>query len=624
MANKANGPSIDYYELRRRHDEYKKTQEEARRRDEAQAEPAAPAAPEAANAPVNAVNEVPSENTVPAAQTAQDIPVHNVPAQDVPAQDVPADPVKEASAPVSAESDGADVDGDFDGGNPGGNPFAFAMKAYIKLKDRIASRRAEDNLPLDDSDDGYDDELIDEPAEEKGGHFRFLRRHRDVETFEEDESGAEGESTDGADYHDAPESYADSGAFPPMDAEPAATKTPNDAAPVFDAEDIPDEQPQTKAPAFTFEDDSVGDGAAESGQYEDDYEDEDDTPRSSALKKFISLFIVREDGADVYDEDDIDIEDVESAAEPVKGFDDSIFIKPRNYPDNEEVVLAMDEQEKKARDMSELMAEGIDENTMSRRERREMRERQAAAAKTIDGADDASTIPDEPTREYTIVSRPGARTDEVSFFDDSDAPSSAAKSTADEYDEDEDEYEEEKPARKSWFGRSKSKDDDYDDDFDEDDDDYDDDYDDDDEPVKKKRKARSRRDDYDDDDYDDYDDDYDDDDDSPSAGHYVLGVIKVIIAIVLIAVIAVFGLYFADQALDGGVPAYDWLREKVPFLDSVLPVEDEPAIAPEITAEPTVEPAEDAAPTAEPAPAEPTAEPAQAESTEEPAEVPAG
>ena len=47
MANKANGPSIDYYELRRRHDEYKKKQEEARRRDEAQAEPVKPAAPAA-------------------------------------------------------------------------------------------------------------------------------------------------------------------------------------------------------------------------------------------------------------------------------------------------------------------------------------------------------------------------------------------------------------------------------------------------------------------------------------------------------------------------------------------------------------------------------------------------
>ena len=428
----------------------------------------------------------------------------------------------------------------------------------------------------------------------------------------------------------------DSADIPSADAQPAADKAPNDTAPVFDAEDIPDEKPQTKAPSFTFEDDSVGDGAVESGQYEDDYEEEDDTPRSSALKKFISLFIVREDGADIYDEDDIEIEDTEGAAGPAREFDDSLFIKPRNYADNEEVALAMDEQEKKALDMSELMAEGIDENTMSRRERREMRERQAAAAKTIDEADDASTIPDEPTREYTIVSRPGARTDEVSFFDDNDALSPADESSADDYEDDEDDYEEEKPARKSWFGRSKSRDEDYDDDYDEDDedidddyddDDDDDDYDDDDEPLKKKKKARSRRDDYDDDDYDDYDDyddDYDDDDDSPSAGHYVLGVIKVIIAIVLIAVIAVFGLYFADQALDGGVPAYDWLREKVPFLDSVLPVDDEPAIAPEITADPTVEPAEDAVPTVEPAPAEPTAEPAQAESTEEPAEVPAG
>ena len=119
--------------------------------------------------------------------------------------------------------------------------------------------------------------------------------------------------------------------------------------------------------------------------------------------------------------------------------------------------------------------------------------------------------------------------------------------------------------------------------------------------------------------YEDYDGDSYEGDDSPGAMHYVLGAIKTLVAIALILVILVFILYFANQALDGGVPAYKWLSEKVPVLNRFLPV-DEPEEAAPVTEVETIEaidetekeetpaegetPAEEEAPTEEEAPAE--------------------
>ena len=69
--------------------------------------------------------------------------------------------------------------------------------------------------------------------------------------------------------------------------------------------------------------------------------------------------------------------------------------------------------------------------------------------------------------------------------------------------------------------------------------------------------------------YDEYDDD-----DAPGAGHYILGFIKFIIAVALILVVAVFGMYFADQAIDGGFKPYRMLAEKVPFISEYLPASE--------------------------------------------------
>ncbi len=70
--------------------------------------------------------------------------------------------------------------------------------------------------------------------------------------------------------------------------------------------------------------------------------------------------------------------------------------------------------------------------------------------------------------------------------------------------------------------------------------------------------------------------------------HYVLGAVKTIVAVALILVILIFILYFANQALDGGVPAYSWLREKLPVLDRFLPV-DEPENTAPVTEIETIE-----------------------------------
>ena len=51
----------------------------------------------------------------------------------------------------------------------------------------------------------------------------------------------------------------------------------------------------------------------------------------------------------------------------------------------------------------------------------------------------------------------------------------------------------------------------------------------------------------------------------------MLGFFKVLIAVVLVLAVALFGLYFADQAVPGGVGAYGWLQEKLPVIDKILP-----------------------------------------------------
>ncbi len=575
MANNGNGSGVDYYALRRKHQEYKKN---AGR--EQEDDGATPLPPPPEDAPF-----------VRPAAPAESIREKSFPAEDAPEDTHVAFAADEQEYPDDDETD-----------DSGSNPFHSFILTFNKLRDRFAARRGTpDDEGLDDADDDYGDE---EPHEEKRAPFRFLKRHAQEADESEEPFG------DGRFDEDAEEPVED--AMPAADVPAKEKEAAASVAPV--ALDVPEEESLPEAeeipvPRIMDEDEYEGPNAED---------EEDEAPRESGFRRFLSLFVVREDRIDEPDDEDeshFDEPEIDVVVEEQE-YDDSLFTRPREHGASEEEQDPMGEQENNQDNLTDLMADGLDDGTLSRRERRLLRERQEALKQAAEPEATKATI-DEPTREYKPVSRPQALgTPEpdpepvASLFEKNDPPRKAARrDEADEdaeapksrkrarRDDDFDDYDEEEPKSRKR-GR-------HDDDFDDYDDESksrkrgrrDDDFDDYDDEEPKSRKRGRRDDDFDDyddepkprkrgrrdDDYDDYDDeprrgrrydeddDYDDDDYAPSFGHYVLGFFKVLIAVVLVLAVALFGLYFADQAVPGGVGAYGWLQEKLPVINKILP-----------------------------------------------------
>ena len=625
MAKNDNGNSIDFYELRRRHQQYQEA-EAARRHLADQQAPAE-------NAPQPEATEPSQPQTPPAppvSEAAQDAPAQDVPAQDAPAQDVPApekaSPEKTPVSPSEAEDEDPDEYDDEEGSTSFFKPMlGLAAKAVGKLRG-LGSRKKETEEFLDDSDDGYEDE---EPLPEKKGPFRLFRRRgqkeEDFGEYEQDEAGEESEAWQ------RPAEEAETEEIPQEeDAAEAPVSTPEEAADQAETEgaadipDLPEDVPFEAADAPAADPDGADDEA-----YEDDEEFEEDAPaRQSFGKRLLEKFIVYEGPED--EDEPIDEEDYEvTDPQPARPIDDSLFVNTPQRDFGEEERNTMEEQKKNTpestpetkTDLTDLMAEGMGEHILSRRERRQLRMQQEGASQPQEEAEPASEMPapDEPTREYQFVSRPGTEAparEEAPETGRKDKKAARYEDDEDDYDDydDEEEEEEKKPrflkkAKKNKkAARYEDDEDDYDD-FD-DEEDEDDDYQ---APSRGRKKAARYEDDEDDyDDYDDeYDDDYDDeDDDAPGAGHYVLGVLKVIIALALILVVAVFGMYFADSALDGGFKPYQLISEKVPLLNQYLPasnadaIDTQPTPAADADLEVTPEPAGDAEVTPEAAPVE--------------------
>ena len=551
MANNGNGSGVDYYELRRKHQEYKKNAGRGQEEDESTPPPPPEDAPFVRPA-------VPAESVREKSFLAEDAPEDTHVAFAADEEDYPDD-----------ETD-----------DSGSNPFHSFILTFNKLRDRFAARRgARDDEGLDDADDDYGDE---EPREEKRAPFRFLKRHA--------EEADEPEESFGDKRFDEAAARPAEAAMPAAKVSAPKKEAAMSVAPV--ALDVPEEESIPEAeeipvPRVMDEDEYEGPGAED---------EEDDAPRESGFKRFLHLFIVREDRIDEPDGEDeshFDEPEIDDVVEEQE-YDDSLFTRPREHGASEEEQDPMGEQENNQDNLTDLMADGLDDGTLSRRERRLLRERQEALKQAAEPEATKAAI-DEPTREYKPVSRPQAFEPApepvASLFEKSEPPRKAARH--EEADEDAEEPKSRKRGRRT-------------DDFDDDDDDEpksrkrgrrDDDFDDYDDEEPKSRKRGRRDDDYDDyddeepksrkrgrrdDDYDDYDDeprrgrryddDYDDDDDyAPSFGHYVLGFFKVLIAVVLVLAVALFGLYFADQAVPGGVGAYGWLQEKLPVIDKILP-----------------------------------------------------
>jgi hypothetical protein len=144
MANNESGKSVDYFELRRRHQEYKRSTGKE---------------PEDGEAPA------------PRPARAEDAPFMRPapPAEDVYEDDLHAKNAADDEAAEDAVEDEPD--------DSGANPFQSFILTFNRIRDRLAARRGgHAREVLDDSDDGYDD---DEPQEERRGPFRFLKKREE-------------------------------------------------------------------------------------------------------------------------------------------------------------------------------------------------------------------------------------------------------------------------------------------------------------------------------------------------------------------------------------------------------------------------------------------------------------
>ena len=490
MAKNDNGNSIDFYELRRRHQQYQEA-EAARRHLADQQAPAE-------NAPQPEATEPSQPQTPPAppvSEAAQDAPAQDVPAQDAPAQDVPApekaSPEKTPVSPSEAEDEDPDEYDDEEGSTSFFKPMlGLAAKAVGKLRG-LGSRKKETEEFLDDSDDGYEDE---EPLPEKKSPFRLFRRRgqeeEDFGEYEQDEAGEESEAWQ------RPAEEAETEEIPQEeDAAEAPVSTPEEAADQAETEgaadipDLPEDVPFEAADAPAADPDGADDEA-----YEDDEEFEEDAPaRKSFGKRLLEKFIVYEGPED--EDEPIDEEDYEvTDPQPARPIDDSLFVNTPQRDFGEEERNTMEEQKKNTpestpetkTDLTDLMAEGMGEHILSRRERRQLRMQQEGASQPQEEAEPASEMPapDEPTREYQFVSRPGTEAPARE-----EAPETGRKDKkAARYEDDEDDYddyddEEEEEEKKPRFLKK----------------------------AKKNKKAARYEDD--EDDYEDFDDEEDEDDD---------------------------------------------------------------------------------------------------------------
>ena len=322
MAKNDNGNSIDFYELRRRHQQYQEA-EAARRHLADQQAPAE-------NAPQPEATEPSQPQTPPAppvSEAAQDAPAQDVPAQDAPAQDVPApekaSPEKTPVSPSEAEDEDPDEYDDEEGSTSFFKPMlGLAAKAVGKLRG-LGSRKKETEEFLDDSDDGYEDE---EPLPEKKGPFRLFRRRgqeeEDFGEYEQDEAGEESEAWQ------RPAEEAETEEIPQEeDVAEAPVSTPEEAADQAETEgaadipDLPEDVPFEAADAPAADPDGADDEA-----YEDDEEFEEDAPaRKSFGKRLLEKFIVYEGPED--EDEPIDEEDYEvTDPQPARPIDDSLFV----------------------------------------------------------------------------------------------------------------------------------------------------------------------------------------------------------------------------------------------------------------------------------------------------------
>ena len=558
MSNRDNGSELDYYELRRRHQEYK-----SRMRAAQPSQPATKPAFRPAPAPVqeeplepDVIQDAPADIPAPTVEDIQikaaDIPVDEI---DIPqAEPEEKDPL--ASFVLEEEEEfEEELDYEDDPG-AGANPFDSFIRFFNGVKDNIAARReAREEAELD----ALDEDLTDEELAELDGEFD------DLDELEDDELEALEE------------------------------ESPKPARRSFLRRRIPEEDELDEDELDEdFDEEDLDEGELDDEDLDDeDFDDElDDAPRKGGLQRFLGLFIsrVEDEELEEYEEIEPDFEEDENVV-GARAISESELLSRAHS--RHEGGRTMDEMNKPVPETIPQMAEGLEPSGMTRRERRERAMRLAAEEAARKAAEEAARkaaeeaerkafeeaqkaaepviveeipaaadvikplfvdeepvapavepesepveepVVEEPTREFTPVNLRTMEEDKQDLFELGDEDEDDEEDFDDEDfdDEDDDEDDEDDTPRRGFFaklrGRKRDEDDEDDEDDDDDlddDDDYDDDEDDDeDDDDEDERPAKSRRglfgflkkanddddDDDDEDDEDDEDDDYDDDD----------------------------------------------------------------------------------------------------------------
>lgn len=532
-----------------------------------------------------------------------------------------------ASGPVSVpqENEQPDIDGDgeaFDDEDDGSepNPFNSMVSIFRTAFGKLRRKpKADEDDGVDDdpvSDEAYEapaesdepdmddlilDEDADEPQRKRRKLFGWRKKKEESSDFAYDDSDFAAEDYVAEEFPkiEPDDEIVDSAEEPidePEEApeEPAiiAENVPEDiSVPVEDINIIEDigvieDVPAADAePLFSIEDpaddvisdddfDEPSDMSDESfdddeGPDEDDEEDEDEdedgTPKKSIFKRFINLFVVREDDEESPDDNDEDDEDdwnddgwLDHASSDNSVFDLTTEYKPMAAAFSRNAASAehkggtdMDEKNRVNTDMTELLASGLETQGMSRRQRRELAEKQAAEAAAKLAAEEAAKIaaqaaaptfepiaaeepveeasseepvvselvaPDEPTRIFRpLTSIPSVSAD----------PEPAASIPGFD-DEDEEEDEEEAPVQKrrgfSFFHKKHVEEEDEEEDEDEEEEDFDEDEEEEEAPRKSRglfgKKSRPVKYEEDEDEEDDFDEDEDEEEDYDEEDDY--------------------------------------------------------------------------------------------------------
>lgn len=543
-----NSPELDYFELRRRHEEYKRARNAPQ--------------PEKISVEERLERQVAQRKAKPEPIAAEETPINDV--QDTPDVEIKAAPVDAFEEAIEenyeAYADDMDDDSDDDAVNP--NPFDSFIRFFNGVKSNMSARRHKDDeledLELDDltdeelaeleaeeadntaDTDFYEDEATPAPAKRRFSLRRSVQPDEDYEDDELEEIDPIEDVKDIKDIESAPRS-ARKKASDFIDEDEDDSDSDNSD---FDDEDFDDSDFEG------LDDDDFDDEDDEDEEYEDD----EDRPHKNGFKKFVNLFVTRIDEDEADDEDDyedeefeeiddeleeIDIIDEDEDEAPVrKGFfsrnrknkahrveaDDEIYddFDSEIQLKSEGGQVKMDEMNKPVSENA-VQTEAFETSGMSRRERRERAMRLAAEEAARKAEEEARAKAASQSVEPLFNDLEEKHSDvDMAAFEDAPKSNLIVETTAHETMETVDEPTREftpvsmrdvqEAAEKALF--DVDNDEDYDGEDDEDDDD---------EIVEKKprrslfgrKRAHDDEDDFDDEDEDDedYDDEDEDDDD---------------------------------------------------------------------------------------------------------------